>query len=225
MVSACSSLALTQTKPPFYTLEVRVLETFHPKRIPIYGIRIELTNKKKEVICSGITDSLGAVFFDNSCMQRCLDTVTIKFYRGDEYLSWDDLEFMNSLLINGERRSFDFIKEVQLLKGCSGFGHFIQLIYEPFETEKFTEFNLDRFKETLEFYPTLCIKFAQSKHPDESDELAAERMKNFELFLQQEGVDMTRLEFSYEFFVIRANIPNHDGKPRIDIIANGFDCE
>ncbi len=225
LISAWGGFAWTQTKPPFYTLEVRVLQSFYPKKQPLQNIRVDLTNKNKEVICSGITDSLGAVFFDNHCLQNYLDTLIFKFYRGEEYLVWDDIEFINPFLKNGDNRSIDIVKEVQLIKGCSGFGHLNQPIYEPFETEKFTEFNLDRFKETLAFYPTLCIKFAQSKHPDESDELAAERMKNFELFLQQEGVDLTRLEFSYEFFVIRANIPNHDGKPRIDIIANGFHCE
>lgn len=225
LISACCSFAWTQTKPPFYTLEVRVFETFHPKKIPIYGIRIALTNKKKEVICSGTTDSLGAVFFDNHCLQNYLDTLIFKFYRGEEYLVWDDYEFINPFLSKGDNRSIDIVKEIQIKKGCIGFGHINQPIYEPFETEKFTEFNLDHFKETLAFYPNLCIKFTQTKHPDESDELATERMKNFELFLQQGGVDMTRLEFSYEFYLLRANIPNHDGKPRIDMIANGFDCE
>jgi dTDP-D-glucose 4,6-dehydratase len=117
LVSACSSFALTQTKPPFYTLEVRVLETFHPKKIPLYGIRIELTNKKKEVICSGTTDSLGAVFFDNHCLQNYLDTLIFKFYRGEEYLVWDDYEFIN--IGSGEEVS---IKELaQLIKDITDF--------------------------------------------------------------------------------------------------------
>jgi len=228
-VMVWSSLLLNyswaQTAPAMYTLEVRVFHSFHPTKQPVQNIRVELTNKKKEVLCSGITDSLGAVFFDNACMQRCIDTVIIKFYNGDEYLYWDDLEFVNSQLINGQKRSFDFIKEVQLIKRCIGFGHINQPIYEPFETEKFTGFDIDEFKELLALYPAVCIKFTQTKHPDESDEVATERMKNFELFLNQAGLDMRRLEFSYDFHVLRANIPNHDGKPRIDLVLNSFDCD
>lgn len=217
--------AWTQTAPAMYTLELRVFHSFHPIKQPVQNIRVDLTDKNKSVICSGITDSLGAVFFDNACMQRCVDTVIIKFYKGDEHLYWDDLEFVNSQLINDQKRSFDFIKEVQLIKSCFGFEHINQPVYEPFETLKFTGFSLDDFKELLAFYPNLCIKLTQTKHPDESDEVATERMKNLELFLQQAGLDMHRLEFSYQFNVLPPNIPNHDGKPRIDLVINGFDCD
>jgi hypothetical protein len=217
--------AWTQTAPAMYTLELRVFHSFHPIKQPVQNIRVDLTDKNKSVICSGITDSLGAVFFDNACMQRCIDTVIIKFYRGDEHLPWDDREFVNSLLINGQKRSFDFIKEIQLIKSCFGLGHINQPLYETFETLKFTGFSLDEFKELLAMYPSLCIKFTQTKHDDESDEIATERMKNFELYLNQAGLDMRRLEFSYDFHVLHANIPNHDGKPRIDLVLNSFDCD
>jgi hypothetical protein len=217
--------AWTQTAPAMYTLELRVFHSFHPIKQPVQNIRVDLTDKNKSVICSGKTDSLGAVFFDNACMQRCIDTVIIKFYRGDEHLPWDDREFVNSLLINGQKRSFDFIKEIQLIKSCFGLGHINQALYETFETLKFTGFSLDEFKELLAMYPSLCIKFTQTKHDDESDEIATERMKNFELYLNQAGLDMRRLEFSYDFHVLHANIPNHDGKPRIDLVLNSFDCD
>ncbi len=215
----------SQEKPVFFTLEVRVFHSFHPKKQPIQNIRVDLTTKKNEVLCSGITDSLGAVFFDHNCVKSDLDTTIIKFYRGNEHLSWDDREFVNPFIQGSDKRSFDFIKEIQLIRPCIGFSHPIHVQCMMHDAEIFLDFDAENLKSVLQEYPSMCIQITQVKHPDESYELAAKRMKNFELFLQHEGLDITRLEFSYDFFIIPPELLDKYPRPKIEFQISSFNCE
>lgn len=215
----------SQTAPSMYTLEVHVLQSFYPKKQALQNIRVDLTNKNKEVICSGTTDSLGTAFFDNDCMKNLNDTIIIKFYRGDEYLHWDDREFVNSLLNEGSRRSCDFILEIVLTHSCRSF-------HEPFHAQcevqnadvflNFETFELELF---LKEHPSICILVSQTKHPDETDSLASERMKNFELYLKNAGLDMNRLTFSYDFYTIPTEILGNHAQPKIEFSIVNFDCD
>jgi hypothetical protein len=208
----------------FFTLEVRVFHSFHPKKQPIQNIRVDLTTNKNEVICSGITDSLGAVFFDHNCVKSDFDTIIIKFYRGNEHLSWDDREFVNPFIQGSDKRSFDFIKEIQLIRPCFGFPHFIHVQCQIHDAEIFLDFDAENLKSVLQEYPSLCIQITQTKHPDETIELASERMKNFELYLKNSGVDMTRITFSYNFYTISTELLDKFPQPKIEFVIHGYDC-
>jgi hypothetical protein len=215
---------LSQERPVLYTLEVRVVESFYPKKRPIQYIRVDLTTNKNEVICSGITDSLGAVFFDHNCVKSDFDTIIIKFYRGNEHLSWDDREFVNPFIQRSDKRSFDFIKEIQLIRPCFGFPGLIHVQCQIHDAEIFLDFDAENLKSVLQEYPSLCIQISQTKHPDETIELASERMKNFELYLKNSGVDMTRITFSYNFYTISTELLDKFPQPKIEFVIHGYDC-
>jgi len=92
-----------------YTLTVGLYYSFHPSKKPIAGIEVKLLNTKKESVCSGISDTLGLVFFDSSRIPKDFDTLFLEFFLNGEKL-WMEADLVNPFQ-EDNKRSFNFIKE------------------------------------------------------------------------------------------------------------------
>ncbi len=83
------------------------------------------------------------------------------------------------------------------------------------ETREFENFEIELFLKMLENYPDICLKFSQTKHPDERDRIAEKRMQDFKKFLLENGVNTDKIEFSDEIKVIGWAELEYNAKARI----------
>jgi hypothetical protein len=120
--------------------------------------------------------------------------------------------------------SLDIVKEVTFPCIGRNIHEPIQVICVLNKADIFLNFEPEQLKSLLQEYPTICLEITQTKHPDETIELAAERMKNFELHLKNAGFDMSRLTFSYDFYTISKERLEKFLQPKIEFVIGSFDC-
>jgi len=100
------------------------------------------------------------------------------------------------------------------------------IVHAPiFSVDTFDGFQLNNLLSLLEFYPYLCILVSQTKHPEESDALAGERLSNFKLLIEKSGLPMHKIMFSTELRVLPESVLKTDARPRIEFSLGGFDCD
>jgi hypothetical protein len=208
----------------FFSLSVGVYHSFHPVKNPYQGIQIDLLNTEKERVCTGISDSLGLVYFDSSCIVLDFDTLFLEFSVQGKKL-WMESELINPFLKNGDTRSFEFIKEFVIRKAC--FGHLDDFIVysQAFSKDSFDIINPEYLFSILAHYQNICITLTQTKHPDESDELAQDRILNFKRMLENTGIPTRKIMLSVESHVLSEDELKTDSRPRIEFSIGGFDCD
>ncbi|WP_107038705.1 carboxypeptidase-like regulatory domain-containing protein [Brumimicrobium mesophilum] len=87
--------------------------------------------------------------------------------------------------------------------------------YEMNVIDSFSNIEIGWFKDLMDEYPLMCLKFTQSIHPNERIKTAEERMKFFENKLKEFGCDMNRICFSSEIFKLESHQLELNNKSRI----------
>ena len=217
--------AFSQQKQGILTLEVKFVYSIQSEQA-IPGIGVELKDKNRHLICSGVSDSLGKIFFDTTCIDPNFDTLYLE-------LSYEarDLYFLNKTWVNPffgkeEIRSFDFFKQYKI----------------PFEdlidTEKIRTVNALAFtKDSLVFssdktllfllwrYPSICVEIKQWIYPEETEELANQRREYFKKCLLESKLSSKNITLSEERVLIERQNSLEGIIPAFEYSLKGFDCE
>ena len=76
--------------------------------------------------------------------------------------------------------------------------------YQLKEVKKIEEFEVEQILSIIEEHPKICIQFSQTIVHSESEKIAKKRKNNFLKFLEENGVDMTCIQFEDEPRFLRA---------------------
>lgn len=115
-----------------------------------------------------------------------------------EYLSKDELKIQT-----GMYRS-DFVFNMVYPEPRTEYFGGQVAYYQPNNTKKIEEFEVQQIRSIIEKYPDICIQFSQTIIHSESEKTANKRKANFLKFLAENGVDMSCIQFEKDPRFLRA---------------------
>lgn len=112
-------------------------------------------------------------------------------------LGKDDLEFQTIY------SPMEYIFEFQNLAVRREYGGQVAY-YRANNTKNVEEFEVEQILSIIEVHPEICIQFSQTIIRSESKKTAKKRKANFMKFLEENGVDMSCIQFDKETRVLKA---------------------
>ena len=128
----------------------------------------------------------------------------------------DELTFQTEMY----RTDFVFDLAYPYVKNCHLNGHHIAY-YLANETKKIDDFDVEWLLDFQTDRPEICIEFAQVIVHSESEKIAKKRMSNFKKYLEECGVDMSRVLFDETIHYLTAF--HDDQRSRIEGVIHSFD--
>ena len=80
--------------------------------------------------------------------------------------------------------------------------------YLPNDTKNLEEFEVEQIIGLIKKYPEICIEFSQTITRSESEKTAKKRKATFLKFLEENGVDMSCIQFAEETRILKAFDPD-----------------
>lgn len=224
-ISFLFNLAHAQLSSNKFTLSVYTFKSNTLPKAVVSGIHVSLIDKNQKILCAGETDSIGLLFFDTLCVPSDFDTLRLLLmYKGEKLFI--ESELVNPNINSESMRSFDFIKEFSIpYQYFRNYPEPISVFSTVHSTDTFFGFDSVAITSFLANYPSICVQIAQSKHPDESDGVAQERMVNLKNEISKITNRVDRFKFSEEIHVLSDAQLIQDSRPRFDFSVYNFDCD
>lgn len=183
------------------------------KDSPLKNVLIHFI-QKNDTICVLKSDENGNYSCEFDIETR--DQITIYAFKYHyEDFKVDNIIINDSLVFNFDIKIDFHLFRICILKDPS-------VYYQKNEPKKIDYIDLELLNYMLEEYQTICVKFGQTIHPDESKRIAKKRMNNFRKYLIENKIDIRNIQFEETYFILDEKQMEKD--PRSRIQGNGFPC-
>ncbi|MFN5985158.1 MAG: hypothetical protein ACK479_16975 [Fluviicola sp.] len=184
------------------------------KDSPLKNVLIHFI-QKNDTLCVLKTDENG----NYSCEFDVESRDSISIYASKYgYQESKDILNLNELSSFNIQVSLDFF----MLSVCT-FHKDPSVYYQKNKTKKIDYIDLELLRNIFEEYPTVCVKFGQTIHPDESKRIAKKRMNNFRKYLIENKIDIRNTQFEETYFILDEKQLEKDPRSRIQGIIVSFE--
>ena len=169
----------------------------------------------KDSITSAITNENGEFIIELK-LEFSTEYELIEYQKSDSYPS-TPMKFETTVF------PFDYIIEMTLSKDEPNQFKGQIAYYQPKNIKKIEEFEVEQILSIIEAHPEICIQFSQTIVRSESLNIANKRKANFLKFLEENGVEMSCIQFEEEPRFLRAF--DEDQRSRIQGAISSMDSK